>query len=274
MDHLNQYLQLVQNWLLTQGPDIVAGLIILIVGRWLVKGISVVARKSLTKSGLDQTLVRFLQKLIYYGLLTAVFITAMDQAGIKATSFIAILGAAGLAIGLALKDSLTDFASGIMLILFRPFQVNDVVTVAGITGKVERIDIFNTVILTFDNQKNIIPNTKITSNIITNISAMPTRRIDLTIGIGYDDDLLLAKNILKEIVAADDRILSDPAPIIAVSELADSSVNFIVFPWVKASDYGAVRFDLIEKIKLTFDEKGISIPYPQQDVHIHHHKTD
>ncbi|MBU1233697.1 MAG: mechanosensitive ion channel, partial [Proteobacteria bacterium] len=185
------------------------------------------------------------------------------------TSFLAILGAASLAIALALKDSLSNFASGVMLILFHPFKVGDVITAAGVTGTVQQIDIVSTVLITGDNQKIVVPNKTITSSTITNINAHPTRRIDLTVSIGYDDDIRQAKTTLDELVKADDRILTDPAPTIAVSELADSSVNLVVRPWVQTSDYWNVRFDLMEKIKLTFDERGISFPYPQQDVHMH-----
>lgn len=211
----------------------------------------------------------FFNKLIYYALLTAVVIAAADQLGIKTTSFIAILGAAGLAIGLALKDSLSNFSSGLMLILFRPFKVGDVVSAGGVTGTARVIDIFSTIILTADNQKVIVPNSGITSGVITNINAEPTRRIDLTIGIGYGDDINKAKMILTELIQAEERILTNPAPQIAVAELAESSIQIVVRPWVLTSNYWDVRFNLIEKIKHSFDDKGISFPYPQRDIHIH-----
>lgn len=258
-----------KDWLLNNGPGIIAAAIIFIIGRWLAKWGSALSRKAMNRGGIDETLSRFLGKLIYYIFLAAVIIAAADQLGIKTTSFIAIMGAAGLAIGLALKDSLANFASGVMLILFHPFKVGDAVTAGGVTGKVEQIDIFSTIIMTADNQKIIVPNSSITSGVITNITAEPTRRIDLVIGIGYDDDIRLAKNTLEELIRADTRILSDPAPTIAVSELASSSVNLIVRPWVKTGEYWDVRLDLTEKIKLTFDAKGISFPYPQQDVHLY-----
>ncbi|HDM77631.1 MAG TPA: mechanosensitive ion channel, partial [Deltaproteobacteria bacterium] len=210
--------------------------------------------------------------IIYYTLLIVVVIAAAGQLGINTTSFLTIVGAAGLAIGLALKDSLSNFASGVMLILFRPFRVGDVVNAAGVTGKVETISMFTTIMNTPDNQKIIVPNSAITSSTITNITANETRRVDLVIGIGYEDNIGKAKEILNRLIEEDDRILSDPAPTIAVSELADSSVNFVVRPWVKTEDYWIVYFDLTEKIKNTFDAEGINIPYPQTDVHLYPEK--
>lgn len=264
-----QYLQLAKSWLMTNGPHVLSAIIILVVGRILAKWLAALSGKALAKAKVDETLVRFLNKVLYYVLLIAVIIAAADQVGIKTTSFLAILAAASLAIALALKDSLANFASGVMLILFHPFKVGDVITAGGVTGTVQQIDIVSTVLITGDNQKIIVPNKSITSSTITNINARPTRRIDLTVGIGYDDDIRQAKTTLDELLKGDERILTDPAPTIAVSELADSSVNLVVRPWVQTSDYWKVRFDLTEKIKLTFDERGISFPYPQQDVHMH-----
>lgn len=271
MNQYAEYVNLVKEWFVANGPNMIGAIAILILGRWLVKWVTFLLRKALTKSGMDVTLIRFLEKLLYYSLLIAVILAAADQVGIKTTSFLAILGAAGLAIGLALKDSLSNFASGVMLILFQPFRVGDAVTVAGVTGKVERVDIFSSVLLTPDNQKIIVPNSSITSNVITNITANPTRRIDLVIGIGYDDDIKEAKTILENIIKADARILADPAPTIALGELGASSVDLLVRPWVKTGEYWDVRCDLMENIKLTFDEKGISFPFPQQDVHMYQH---
>lgn len=264
-----QYLQLAKVWLVTNGISVLMALAIFILGRWLARWSATLGKKALLKAGVDETLARFLNKLLYYALLTAVVIAAADQLGIKTTSFIAILGAAGLAIGLALKDSLSNFSSGLMLILFKPFKVGDVVNAGGVIGTVRAIDIFSTVILTGDNQKIIVPNSGITSGVITNINAEPTRRIDLIIGIGYQDDIDKAKMILIELIQAEERILTNPAPQIAVAELAESSIQIIVRPWVLTSNYWDVRFNLIEKIKHSFDDKGISFPYPQRDVHIH-----
>jgi len=268
VDTYTHYIQMAKDWLFEHGPGVLVALAIFVIGRLLAKWLTSMTQKALARSGVDQTLRRFLGTLMYYIMLTGVIIATAGQLGIQTTSFIAIVGAAGLAIGLALKDSLSNFASGVMLILFRPFKVGDVVTTGGVTGKVQQIDIFSTVVLTPDNQRIIIPNSNITANIITNINAEETRRIDLVIGIGYEDDIRLAKETLLEIVTADAGVLSDPKPAIAVSELADSSVNFIVRPWVKTVDYWDVRLRLTENIKLTFDEKGISFPFPQQDVHM------
>ena len=256
-------------WISTYAVKAIVALAVFIIGKWLARWVANLVKKSMEKGGAESTISTFLSKLTYYCLFVVVLITAAGQLGIKTTSFLAILGAAGLAIGLALKDSLSNFASGVMIILFRPFKVGDCVTAGGNTGSVKHIDIFNTILMTGDNQRIIIPNSSVTGGAITNVNAEETRRIDLIMGIGYDDDIKLAKATLEELVKNDSRILTDPAPKIAVAELADSSVNFIVRPWVKTADYWAVRFDLTENIKLTFDEKGISIPYPQQDVHMY-----
>ncbi|THB73513.1 MAG: mechanosensitive ion channel family protein [Desulfobulbaceae bacterium] len=251
------------------GSRIGAALLVLLVGRWLSGMIAKFVIKILEKYEVDVTLTKFLYNIIYYALLAAVVVAAAGQLGINTTSFLTIIGAAGLAVGLALKDSLSNFASGVMLILFRPFKVGDFVNAAGVSGTVEEITVFNTVFKTPDNQRVIIPNGKISNDTITNVNANPTRRIDLVVGVGYDDDLKKTRSVLEEIVAAEPRILKEPAVTIAVSELADSSVNFVLRPWVNTDDYWATRFDLTEKIKLSLDEAGISIPYPQSDVHLY-----
>jgi small conductance mechanosensitive channel len=198
-----------------------------------------------------------------------VIIAAIGQAGINVTSFLAILGAAGLAIGLALKDSLSNFASGVMLIMLKFFEKGDYITAGGQSGTVSAINIFNTILTSPDNKKIIVPNSAVLSGSIVNVTANDTRRVDLVMGIGYDDDLLKAKQLLEKIVSEEPRVLKDPAPQIAVSELADSSVNFVVRPWCKTGDYWPVYFALTEKVKLIFDQEGISIPYPQTDVHLY-----
>ena len=261
-------LNMAKEWLLANLPHLVVSLLVFVIGRMIANWMTALARKAFKKAGVEPTLRRFLCKIIYYSLLTGVIIAAAGELGIQTTSFLAIVGAAGLAVGLALKDSLSNFASGVMLILFRPFKVGDVVTAGGITGKVFQVDIFSTVIHTADNQKQIIPNATITASVITNINAEETRRIDLVVGIGYDDDIKLAKTTLEGLMAADARILKDPAAGVAVAELGASSVDLNVRPWVKTEDYWAVRGDLIEALKVSFDEKGISFPYPQQDVHM------
>jgi small conductance mechanosensitive channel len=251
------------------GVKIVAAVLVFLVGKWVASRIARLVVTIMEKQQIDVTLTRFLRNIIYYALMAAVIVAVAGQLGINTASFLTIIGAAGLAVGLALKDSLANFASGVLLILFRPFKVGDVVEVAGVSGSVQEITLFNTVLYTFDNQVMIIPNGKISNDTITNVNANPTRRVDLVFGISYDDDIKAAHQLLADIVAEDDRVLAEPKTTIAVSELADSSVNFIVRPWVKTKDYWDVRFHLTEKIKLRFDEAGISIPYPQQDVHLH-----
>lgn len=261
-------LKSLQPVLLLYGSKIFAALLIFVIGKWLAKRMTNVLSRVLASRNVEVTLIGFLEGIVYYALLTTVLIAAAGQLGIKTTSFLAILGAAGLAVGLALKDSLANFSSGVMLILFSPFKVGDWVTIAGETGKVIHIHVFNTILNTGDNQRKIIPNGIIANATITNITANPTRRVELVVGIGYDDDIAKAKQTLTEIMAADTRILAEPAPLVAVSELAESSVNLVVRPWVNKDDYWDVLFALTEKIKITFDERGISFPFPQQDVHL------
>jgi small conductance mechanosensitive channel len=259
-----QYLQMAKDWIITNSIGALMAIAIIVAGRWLAHRFSALGQIALRKGGVEETLARFLSKVIYYALLTAVVIAAADQLGIRTTSFVAILGAAGLAIGLALKDSLANFASGVMLILFRPFKVGDQITAGGAAGVVRVIDIFSTVIMTGDNQKIIVPNSLITKGVITNVDTESTRRIDLTVRIGYQEDIQRAKQILFDLMQSDNRILADPAPVIAVAELAESSVQLAVRPWVTTEDYAVVRFGLNEKIKLLFDEKGIAFSVPQQ----------
>jgi small conductance mechanosensitive channel len=228
-----------------------------------------ILQKLLTRSKMDSMLVEFVTSILRAILLLFVVIAALDQLGVDTTSLIALLGAAGLAVGLALQNSLQNFAAGVMLIVFRPFKAGDFVEAGGTAGVVESISIFSSTFRTGDNKEVIVPNGSIYGGTITNYSARETRRIDMVFGIGYDDDIRKAKDLLQQLVTADPRVLADPAPVIAVSELADSSVNFIVRPWVKTSDYWAVYWDLTEKVKLEFDANGVSIPYPQMDVHQH-----
>ena len=271
---IDKYYEIVMNWLSIYSLKIVAAILVLIIGKWIARKLSKILAVVLEKNKVDATLVGFMANITYYALLIMVVIAAAGQLGINTTSFLTIVGAAGLAVGLALKDSLANFASGVMLILFRPFQVDDLVRAGGVTGKVEQITIFTTIINTPDNQRVIVPNGAITSDVITNVNANPTRRVDMVFGIGYDDDIAQAKKILVELLDADSRVLKDPAPAVAVSELADSSVNFIVRPWVKSEDYWGVYLDMHEKVKVTFDEAGISIPYPQQDLHLFPEQKD
>jgi small conductance mechanosensitive channel len=265
---MNINVDAIAGWISLYAFNIIGALLIFIVGKWLARKIADLLAKLMEKSDVDGTLVNFLRNLAYYTMVVLVVVAAVGKLGVNTTSFLTIIGAAGLAIGLALKDSLSNFAAGVMLVLFKPFTIGDVVSTAGITAKVEKITIFNTLFCTPDNQLVIVPNNKIISDIITNINAKDTRRIDLVVGISYTDDMVQTKNILEGLAKADSRILTDPATTIAVAELADSSVNLVFRPWVKTADYWGVRFDLTESIKNALDEAGISIPYPQQDVHL------
>ena len=249
--------------------NLVTAVVIFCAGWWAAKYIRNFVVKIMTSRGVDGLLISFTGNIIYIGLIAFVIIAALGQVGIQTTSFIAILGAAGLAIGLSLQSSLSNFASGVMIIFFKPFKVGDFIEAGGISGVVEGIQIFSTQMRTGDNKSIIVPNSNITGSNITNYSAKDSRRVDLIFGIGYDDDLKKAKQVLQDLLEKDDRILKDPAPLVAVSELGDSSVNFVVRPWVKTENYWNVYFDLTENVKLRFDEEGISIPYPQQDVHMH-----
>ena len=249
--------------------NVVVALIVFFVGRMLVGWIVKLARSAMQRAEVDKTLETFLANLLRMVLLVLVIITAIGMLGIQTTSFIAIFGAAGLAIGLALQGSLSNFAAGVLIVLFRPYRVGDWIEGAGVSGSVVQVQILTTVLKTGDNKKVIVPNSQIMDSIITNYSANDTRRIDMVVGVGYDDDLDKVKKTLQEVVAADERVLADPAVTIAVSELADSSVNFVVRPWVNTADYWGVKFDLTEAIKKRFDQEGISIPFPQRDVHIY-----
>jgi small conductance mechanosensitive channel len=251
------------------GVKIVIAIILFLVGRSVAKSISALAKRGFTKSKMDSTLVGFLGNIIYFMLFAAVIIAVLDVVGIQTTSLIAVIGAAGLAIGLALQGSLANFAAGVMLILFRPFKQGDFVTAGGSTGTVEEISLFTTNLKTPDNKAVIVPNSAITSGSITNFSAKDTRRIDMVYGVSYKDDIKKVKTVIQTILDADERILKDPAPTIGILELADNSVNFAVRPWVNAADYWAVFFDLNETIKIRFDAEGISIPFPQHDVHLY-----
>lgn len=254
------------------GIKIIVAIIVLIVGRWIAKLLRGITQKVMTKRKLDSTIVSFVANLIYILLLTFVILAALGQLGIQTTSLIAVIGAAGLAIGLALQGSLANFAAGFLMIIFRPFKVGDYIEGAGVAGTVEEIQIFTTQLKTPDNRTIIIPNAKLTADNITNYTTKETRRVDLVVCIGYGDDIDNAKKVIAGLLAQDERILKDPPPTIGVIELADSSVNFVVRPWVKSEDYWNVYFDITENIKKRFDVERISIPFPQQDVHLYEHK--
>ena len=254
--------------------NIVTGIAIFVIGKWVVGLVTKAIRKLMQKQEVDKTLETFVGNLVRMVLMVFVIIAAISAVGIQTTSLIAVLGAAGLAVGLALQGSLSNFAAGVLIVLFRPYKVGDWVEAAGISGAVVEVQILTTILKTGDNKQVIVPNSQIMNSIITNYSANDTRRVDMVVGVSYDDDLDKVRKNIEEIVAADDRVLDDPACLIAVSELADSSVNFVVRPWVRTADYWAVMFDLTEAIKKRFDAEGISIPFPQQDVHIHKASAD
>lgn len=249
------------------GTAILFALLIFYIGRFVVGRIIKLVNRVMLGRGMDETLVNFICSILRWVGLLFVTIAALSKLGVDTTSLVALLGAAGLAIGLSLQSSLGNFAAGVMLIIFKPFKKGDFVEAGDATGVVESISIFTTVMTTPDNKEVIVPNGSIIGGNIINFSARPTRRVDMVFGIAYDDDLRQAKRILEEIVAADSRVLAEPAPVITLGELADSSVNFLVRPWVKAEDYWAVLWDTTEAVKLRFDDAGVSIPFPQMDVH-------
>jgi small conductance mechanosensitive channel len=259
--------ELLQGYVIPWGTRIIFALAIFYIGRTVVKAVAGWVDKFMRARQMDEVLVKFLTSILHWILLLFVIIAALSQLGIDTTSMVALLGAAGLAIGLSLQSSLSNLAAGVLLIIFRPFTKGNFVEAGGAMGVVQSISIFTTILTTPDNKEVTVPNSAVIGNNITNYSARPTRRVDLVFGVSYGDDLRKAKKLLEDIIAADERILLDPAPTIAVGELADSSVKFLVRPWVKSEDYWAVSWDTIEAVKLRFDEAGITIPFPQMDVH-------
>lgn len=249
------------------GLKILSALLIFIIGKWAVKKITALTKKMMERANVDKTLVEFSESLIYFVLLLMVVLASLNALGIDTTSFIAVFGAASLAIGLALQGSLANVGAAVLIIIFRPFKVGDFIEAGGATGVVDDVNLFSTIISPVDNRTIIVPNAAIIGGNITNFSNKPQRRVDHVFGIGYGDDLKLAKETLMEIMTSDSRVLSEPAPFVAVSELADSCVNLTTRAWVESADYWDVYFEQIEKVKLTFDAKGISIPFPQMDVH-------
>jgi len=264
--------QLIETYVLPWGINIVLALAVFLLGKFVVRMLVRFSRKMMAKAKVDSILVNFIASIINTILLLFVVIAALDQLGVETTSLIALIGAAGLAVGLALQGTLQNLASGVMLIIFRPFNSGDFVEAAGASGVIEEIGIFTTTMRSGDNREIIIPNGEIFGGTIVNYSKRSTRRVDMVFGIGYDDDIKKAKEIISKILDEDERVLEDPAPLVAVAELADSSVNFNVRPWCKTEEYWNVYFDTHEKIKLTFDAEGISIPYPQMDIHQQGHQ--
>jgi small conductance mechanosensitive channel len=250
------------------GIKIIGAILILVIGRIVAGIVRKVVKKLLTKTKTDVTIVKFVATLAYMLIMVFTVLAALSKFGIETASFIAVLAAAGFAIGFALQGSLSNFAAGIMVLVFRPFRVGDVIDAAGVLGVVKEIRLFNTIVATPDNIKVIVPNGKIYGDVIKNITGYDTRRVDMSFGIGYSSSIQKSYDIITGILKEDQRILQDPAPQIAVAELADSSVNFVVRPWVKKDDYWGVKFDVTEKVKKAFDEAGIEIPFPQRSVHM------
>ncbi len=268
-DRMQGYVDKAIEMAMEYGPQLILAIVVLIVGLWIIKRVVNLTGKALEAGDTDATLSKFLCSMVSIILKALLLISVAGMVGIETTSFIAILGAAGLAVGLALQGSLANFAGGVLILMFRPYKVGDFIQAQGESGTVNAIQIFNTILKTPDNKTIIIPNGAISNGNITNFSTEATRRVDFVFGIGYDDDIAQAKAALQAIFAGDSRVHDDPEPFVMVSELADSSVNITCRVWVDAGDYWGVFFDTIERAKLDFDAQGISIPYPQTDVHLH-----
>lgn len=263
----------IQQFVVDRGTDfalnVLGALVIFVIGRWLARLARRLTIAGMRRADIDETLRRFLSNIGYSLLLAFVVVAAVDRLGVDTTSFAAIIAAAGLAIGFALQGSLSNFAAGVLIIIFKPFQVGDYIEGGGTSGVVEEVHIFHTLMRTGDNIRIVVPNSQMTGGTISNYSVKDTRRIDMVIGCGYGDDLLAVKDFLMQTITADERVLTDPEPGVALAELGDSSINFKVRPWVKNEDYWAVKSDLLEAIKLGFDARGFNIPYPTQDIHVH-----
>ncbi len=249
------------------GMSVIGAVLVLIVGRIVAGWARKLVRKAAARADLDQAIVSFLGSLAYYGVIIFAVTAALKKFGIETASLVAVLGAAGFAVGFALQGSLSNFAAGIMLLVFRPYRIGDVIDAAGVVGKVTEMRLFTTVLYSPDNIKIIVPNSALFGDTIKNITAEETRRVDMVVGIGYDSDIPKAMKIMQDLLEKDERVLAEPAPQIAVSELADCSVNFVVRPWSKTGDYWGVKFDFLENVKSAFDAEGIEIPFPQLVVH-------
>ncbi len=265
---MNDLLTKLLEWATLYGLNIIAALVIVLIGCFVANTIKSLIIRVLEKGHVDKTLVSFLSSICHIGIMIFAIIAALGRLGVQTASFVAILGAAGLAVGLALQGSLANFASGILMVIFKPFRAGDYIEGAGVAGSVQSLGIFTTELCSPDNKKIIIPNAKIMGDNIINYSANDSRRLDLVAGVSYGDDIDKVKRVLKSILENDSRVLKDPEPVIAVLQLNNSRVDFAVRPWVKTADYWPLRFALLENIKKRFDEEGISIPFPQQDIHI------
>ncbi|QHG92001.1 mechanosensitive ion channel family protein [Sulfurimonas sp. CVO] len=271
---ISKYTDLAIMYASEYGLKIIVAIAIFFIGKFIVKKIMTIMKNIMTKANVDRTLAEFLANVIYFTLLIVVILASLNTLGINTTSFLAVFGAASLAIGLALKDSLSNIGAAVLIIIFRPFNVGDYIDAAGASGTIEEINLFSTIMVTPDNKTIMIPNASIIGSNIINYSNKPTRRVSLVFGIDYNDDLKLAKETLMQIIKEDKRVLQEPAPFVAVGELADNSVNFVFRVWVKTEEYWDVHFDMLEKVKLAFDDKGISIPFPQMSIHLQEQKTE
>ncbi len=271
MENTRKIVELVQTHAAAYGVNVVAAFVTLAVGRIVAGWLKQSIQRMMERRSVDPIMTGFVIRLAHIAMMAFVVLAALGQLGIQTTSFIAIVGAAGLAIGLALQGSLANFAAGFLMIVFRPFKVGDFIEGAGVSGTVEKIEMFATTLRTGDNKIIIVPNAKLSNDNIINYSARETRRVDLTVGAAYDADVVHVKRVLKEILQDDERVLDDPAPLIAVGELGEGSVNFVVRAWVKSSDYWGVFFDITEKVKLCFEQEGIA-PYPVRGIHFYEEK--
>lgn len=271
MENLDRYTDLAMSLAISYAPKLLLALVTLVIGLWLISIAVRLTEKGMAKSKTDQTLISFIGNLLSWGLKALLLISVASMVGIETTSFIAVLGAAGLAVGLALQGSLANFAGGVLIILFKPYKVGDLIEAQGHLGVVKEIQVFTTILTSVENKRIIIPNGPMSNGSITNITAEGTLRVDLSVGIAYDADISQAKQVIMGILESDERILKEPEPFIGVSEMADSSVNFVVRPWAKAEHYWDVHFDVNEKMKNALDSNGIEIPFPQRDVHLYKH---
>ncbi len=269
MEKLQEYLGIAQDWIILNSPRVLAALLVYFVGRWLTRLVVRLLRRAMTGRSFDETLTKFLCNLVGTALTVVVLLAALDLVGVATTSFVAVLGAATLAVGFALQGSLSNFAAGILIIVFRPFRDGDYVEAGGTAGTIEEVSLFATIIITPDNKQIIVPNSAITGGNIVNYSAKPSRRIDFVFSMSYEDDIKKVKGILERILEEEPRVLANPAPMVGVLELADSSVKLACRPWVKTAEYWPAYFELVEKVKLEFDANGITIPFPQHDVRLH-----
>ena len=265
---VNKYYDLAIQYGTEYGLKIIGALLIYYIGKMVANALRNLTGKALEHQKVETTLVEFATSAVYYALMAVVFLAAISNIGIQTTSFMAILGAAGLAVGLALKDTLSNIGSAVVILVFRPFKVGDYINAGGAEGTVDKISLFTTTISPVDNRLIIVPNSSITAGNITNFSSKPVRRVDHVIGIGYDEDIKKAKEVMYAVIEKSAHTIADPAPLVAVTDLGDSSVNFTVRAWVNSPDYWTAYFEIIEEVKYALDEAGISIPFPQMDVHM------